>query len=679
MAGIFNRNIKNKFIEEMKSDIAGSGLSVSKINITNNGTGYAANASILFSTGNALADGIADNTGKILNTNIIFAGADYDINPNLTFSAPVLTSFNANSAVTGGSSTGLTTDANSTISVSVLSAQYGTAVFQAGDQIRYIVAEGNTAISPIVSDVIYYVQHANTTKIALSETSGGPRITLTKGLTQSGHFLQGITATGNTTVVSTGSNYYVTFGKFFEWPDDSNPPATNTSIKESFYNVYSNILFGKKVLGSDIGYIANRITWTGNTVYNYYSHLDPDLYTKNFYVINSKNRVYKCLFNNYGATSTVEPDTTQTSGDFTTTGDGYVWKYLFTTDSASRKKFDTVDYFPVVPNATVARAAIKGGLHVMVIDNAGKNYIDANGSIDQVITNRSFKIANSGASIINGAYGKSAFYVYSGTGSPALSVVDSYVVNTSGKFVTTSTDIVGLDSTSLYRMSPQVKITGDGTGATAYSTINANTGALTAITVENKGRNYSYADITIIANSEFGSLASAYPIISPPGGHGSDVISELGSDVLGLSVETSTTDQFPSWAKYRQIGLLYNPSSSLDLSTLNSNKFNNMLNFNLFNTTNIFNSGDTVNGLNSRATATVAYMNTSIMYVLGVIGTFQPYETVLSKDTGKTCTITVINISDIVPYSGEIFYYKNIQPIDRTGITKEQVKLYLNF
>ena len=104
-----------------------------------------------------------------------------------------------------------------------------------------------------------------------------------------------------------------------------------------------------------------------------------------------------------------------------------------------------------------------------------------------------------------------------------------------------------------------------------------------------------------------------------------------------------------------------------------------MLNFNLFNTTNIFNSGDTISGLNSKATATVAYMNTSSMYVLNTVGTFQPYETILSNDTGKTCTITVINISDIVPYSGEIFYYKNIQPIDRTGITKEQVKLYLNF
>lgn len=679
MAGIFNRNIKNKFIEEMKSDIAGTGLSVSRIDIIDSGSGYTANASILFSTGTAIADGIADNEGTILNTNIIFAGANYAADPTITFASPIRTSFNANTAVTGGASTGLTTDANSTISISVLSSEYGTSVFQTGDRIKYVVAEGNTAINPIVSDVTYYVQHANTTKIALSETSGGPRITLTPGLTQTGHFLQGITATGNTTVKSFGSNYYVTFGKFLEWTDDNNPPATNTSIKESFYDVYSNILFGKKVFEADIGYIAQRITWTTGTVYDYYSHLDPDLYSKNFYVINRKNRVYKCLFNNYGAKSTVEPDTTQTSGDFTNPGDGYVWKYLFTIDSASRKKFDTVDYFPVVPNATVARAAIKGGLHVMIVDNAGKNYIDANGSIDQVITNKSFKIANSGASSINGAYSKSAFYVYSGTGSPALSVVDGYVVNTSGKFVTTSADIVGLDSTSLYRIAPQVKITGDGTGATAYSTINANTGSLTSITIENKGRNYSYADITIIANSEFGSLASAYPIISPPGGHGSDVVSELGSDILGLSVETSATDGFPSWAKYRQIGLLYNPSSSLDLSNLNSTKFNNMLNFNLFNTTNIFNSGDTISGLNSKATATVAYMNTSSMYVLNTVGTFQPFETVLSNDTGKTCTITVINISDLVPYSGEIFYYKNIQPIDRTSITKEQVKLYLNF
>lgn len=679
MAGIFNRNIKNKFIEEMKSDIVGDGLVVKQIDLTNNGTGYAANATIAFENGTAIATSVVDSSGKISSASVLYGGTFYQSAPNITFSDPARANFDANSAVTAGASTGLDSDANSTISVAFVSSEFGTPIFEVGDAIIYSVGSGNTQISPLTDGTTYYVQHANTTKVALATTSTGSRITLTKGFTETGHFLRGITATGTSTVDGSGSNYYITFGKFFEWPDDSNPPSTNTSIKESFYDVYSNILFGKKVSESDIGYIAKRITWTTGTVYDYYSHLDQDLYAKNFYVINSKNRVYKCLFNNYGATSTVEPDNTQTSGDFTSTGDGYIWKYLFTVGSASRKKFDTASYFPVVPNATVARAAIKGGLHVMIVDNPGKNYIDANGSIDQVITNKSFKIANSGASIINGAYGRSAMYVYSGTGSPALSVVDSYVVNTSGKFVTTSSDIIGLDSTSLYRIAPQVKITGDGVGCSAISKIDPTTGALTSITVLNQGRNYSYADIEIIANSEFGTLGSAYSIISPPGGHGSDVISELGTEIMGISVQTTSTDNFPSWAKYRQIGLIFNPTSSANATLFSNTTFNNMLNFQLFDTSTIFNEGDTIIGLNSKATATVAYMNTTSMYVLNTNGAFRSYETILSNDTGKTCTITIINNPELVSYSGEVFYYKNIQPIDRTGISSEQVKLYLNF
>jgi len=477
---------------------------------------------------------------------------------------------------------------------------------------------------------------------------------------------------------STDSNYYVTFGKFTEWNDDLNPPATNTSIQESFYNVYSNILFGKKVFASDIGYIAKTITWKTGTVYDYYSHLDSGLYTKKFYVINSKNRVYKCLFNNYGAASTTEPDTTQTSGDFTTTADGYIWKYMFTIDSANRKKFSTATYFPIVPNATVARAAIKGGLHVMVVDNNGKGYIDANGSIDQIINTKFFKIANSGATNINGAYGDSSFYVYSGSGSPALAVIDSYTVNTSGKFIKTASNITGLDSTSLYTITPRVVITGDGTGATAVSKV-SNTGTIQSITVLNKGRNYSYADLTIKANTEFGSLATAYSIISPPGGHGSDATSELGSEIFGLSIETTAGDGFPSWGIYRQVGLIFNPTASANATAYQNTSFNQMYNFQVFSGASILSTGEKIVGLNSKATAQVAYMNTSRMYVLNVVGSFQPYETVLSNDTGKTVTITVINSPDLVPYSGEVFYYKNIQPISRTGIKAEQVKLYFNF
>ena len=195
----------------------------------------------------------------------------------------------------------------------------------------------------------------------------------------------------------------------------------------------------------------------------------------------------------------------------------------------------------------------------------------------------------------------------------------------------------------------------------------------------NTGRNYSYATVTISANAEFASGGAAYSIISPPGGHGSDVISELGTDIMGISVETKPTDEFPSWATYRQIGLLFNPRASSNSTLFSSLKFDYMLNFELFNTTDIFNAGDTIRGLLSKATATVAFMNTTSMYVLNSEGSFRSYETIISGDTGKTCTITIINNPELVPYSGEIFYYKNIQPINRASITKEQVKLYFNF
>ena len=153
----------------------------------------------------------------------------------------------------------------------------------------------------------------------------------------------------------------------------------------------------------------------------------------------------------------------------------------------------------------------------------------------------------------------------------------------------------------------------------------------------------------------------------------------MGSEIFGLSIETTAGDGFPSWGIYRQVGLIFNPTASANATAYQNTSFNQMYNFQIFSGSSILSTGEKIVGLNSKATAQVAYMNTSRMYVLNVVGTFQPYETVLSNDTGKTCTITVINSPDLVPYSGEVFYYKNIQPISRTGIKAEQVKLYFNF
>lgn len=168
---------------------------VAQIIVTNAGTGYTANSTITFGSGSAAATGTANTFGKISGSTISNFGSGYGTNPTITYAAPANTAFNGNTAITGGASTGLTTDANSTISFTTLSAEFGTAIFKVGDTIKYRVNAGNTVVGGLTNETIFFVQHANTTKIALAATSGGDRITLTKSA-GTGHFLQGTTATG---------------------------------------------------------------------------------------------------------------------------------------------------------------------------------------------------------------------------------------------------------------------------------------------------------------------------------------------------------------------------------------------------------------------------------------------------------------------------------------------------
>lgn len=481
-----------------------------------------------------------------------------------------------------------------------------------------------------------------------------------------------------TDVGSSNSNYYVSFGKFFEWSDDSNPPAANASIKESQINVNKELLIGKKLAQENMSYVASKKIWTSGTVYDYYSHLDAELYNKEYYVINSVNRVYKCLFNNYGAESTVEPNLTINNGDFNTS-DGYKWKYMFTVNSAKTKLFTTDEYFPIVPEDTVVQFAEPGAIHVIKVDASGNNYISANGYIDSIISNTTFKISNTNASTISGAFINSTFYIYSGSGTGGISTITNYVVNNSGKYVFTNNAIRNIDSTSLYRIDPQVYFSGDGYDAAAIATVNALSGQITNIDMVNRGYNYTYADISIVSNTNFGSGASAQSIISPPGGHGSDSVTELGCKTLGVSITTSLTDNFPSWLNYRQIALMYNPKATANNALFRNSTFNQILNFGIISAPNLFDEGEVIQGINSRASATVAFMNTSSLYVLGDTGTFQPFETLVSLSSGKVVIVSTINNKDLVPYTSEILYYKNIEPISREGVASEDVKLYFNF
>jgi hypothetical protein len=69
--------------------------------------------------------------------------------------------------------------------------------WQVGDGLTYKVPTGNTPVSPLTGNSVYYVTYANTTSIAISNTPGGANISFSPSFTGTEtHSIQGNTATG---------------------------------------------------------------------------------------------------------------------------------------------------------------------------------------------------------------------------------------------------------------------------------------------------------------------------------------------------------------------------------------------------------------------------------------------------------------------------------------------------
>lgn len=158
--------------------------SIVSYTITNNGSGYNANAAVTVS-GNATSNATANATGRVSAVNVNTAGSGYTTNPTVTIAAPASISIVANT--TGFSNTDdtfLITSANSR--------------FVVGDRIFYAVPTDNTAIAPLTGNTFFFVSFANTTTIKITTTVGGANIDLTDTRNPSSaetHTVTGDTAT----------------------------------------------------------------------------------------------------------------------------------------------------------------------------------------------------------------------------------------------------------------------------------------------------------------------------------------------------------------------------------------------------------------------------------------------------------------------------------------------------
>lgn len=201
---------------------------------------------------------------------------------------------------------------------------------------------------------------------------------------------------------------------------------------------------------------------------------------------------------------------------------------------------------------------------------AGKDIIGLSSNTTATISSTSR--LTTGLSANTDFYKNNSFYIKSGPGAGQLRTISEYIVTGEERRVLLDGPLNPLpDSSSVYEIGPNVIISGDGSGARAIAEVNPTANTITAIQMINTGSNYTYADVTIIANTgliDVGTSlavsttsANARAIVAPKGGHGSNVLSELYSNKVGISIdfEESEANTIPTANDYRKISLIKDP------------------------------------------------------------------------------------------------------------------------
>ena len=347
------------------------------------------------------------------------------------------------------------------------------------------------------------------------------------------------------TVENTANSYYiflglpnpstVGFGRTTTW--NTNLPNPVDSF-DSLDHVGDTTIFGKKVTSVNVRRLIRRVNWTAGTRYEMYRH-DYDitnqspitksarLYDANYYVMNKNFQVYICIENGSSGISTTG-NASQDEPLFTDlepsrageSGDGYIWKYLFTVPPSDIIKFDSTDYISV--------------------PNTWSSSTDA--SIQSVREN--------GDSTVNNNQIKTVY-------------IDKQGFGYSG----------GLGQ--------EVNILGDGSGAKVV--VDVVSGKITKTIVSAGGQGYTYGQVDLgsinqnIATNAQGEYANLIPIIPPSKGHGYDLYKELGTDkILVYARFDDSTKDFPIDTKFAQIGILKNPTSIGSTSVFTENQFSSL-------------------------------------------------------------------------------------------------------
>lgn len=415
------------------------------------------------------------------------------------------------------------------------------------------------------------------------------------------------------------SNVYVTFGRSFAWDNESAPDQANTGVA-TFYEVWNNMIGGKRVTGNDIRHAIPRFNWTTNTVYYAYNDIVDSRTLKSantaFYVVTDDWNVYKCLSNNYGTVSTSKPTSISTVTDFQTS-DGYIWKYMYTISADERLRFVTKNYIPVktleVDDGSlqwgVQNNAISGAIHNIVLTNFGSGY--------------------------------------------------------------TANDVV-------------ISIVGDGQDANAYATRNVTSNTLSTIVIDNKGSGYTYANVTLLSSTGSGASARAIISPSRGHGSDPLTELGGSTLVLNVQYKSNEGGKFPAVNEFRQIAMIEDPLVYGTSNKISNTVVSQTTTLNLIGTSAEYVEDETVYQGASLATSTYSgrveeWDSSNNRLKLTNTKGVPTSQLVTGDTTGAARFIGSVTNPDMKPYTGKLLYIDNIKPITRTIDQTEDFKIILNF
>ncbi len=458
-----------------------------------------------------------------------------------------------------------------------------------------------------------------------------------------------------------GQSNYIFIGRSHAWTDDTSPPAPANSQSEEI-GAYEDMIALKKVSSTDISHGLVRYDWTSGTKYDEYRDDYSATNTTNVtgvsnffdgrgYVITDEFKVYKCLKTggSPGAyvNSTVKPTSVDTANP-QVTGDGYMWKFMYSVVASDVIKFVTNDFIPVKTlgaKSAVAGSGTNGGFGSTADDDGSAQWDVENAAVDGAIYH--------------------------------------YVVTAAGSGYT-------LDSGTTV----DVAVEGDGSGAVATLTFSG--GALSSVAFKDTssyGSGYKRASFPTIDSSisgiSGGSGATIKAVISPINGHGADPIEELGGNyaIVNSRLEFGEgSGDFPTDNDFRRIGLIQDPFSTgttvatdanyaayhkMTLSSVTGLSVDDIIR-----DANADGSGVAVSRIVSISGNVVSHIpqaNSGGTYV-----NFSATDTVY-KGSSSIGTVSSVDSSfpEIVKYSGNIMYVENRGAVTRAADQIEDIKLII--